>query len=109
MLSNPTSKGILLLFFQTIIIFFLLGYWLGRPTKTELHEEFIRGAVTAISYQHIKGVAPSGFWLDTAFDFDYITTPSEFDSVDRAFAYRIAALDTIKHNTALTGACYWHK
>lgn len=96
------------IFLILLVVNFAIGYYVGRPTKHELHEEFIRGAVTAISYQHIKGVAPSGFWLDSAFDFGYITTPAEFDSVNRAFAYRIAAFDTIKHDTTITRSYYKH-
>lgn len=72
-----------LLLFVAILLSWSIGYYLGRSTKTELHEEYIRGAVTAISYQYERNSSPSGIWLDAAFEYGYIMDRYDFNEVDK--------------------------
>lgn len=99
---KPSSKGILLLLLEIILIFFSLGYYLGRQTKTELHDEYIRGAVTAISYQYERNSPPSGNWLDVAFEYGYITDKYDFNEVDKAVINRVSNSNKARYDKADT-------
>lgn len=89
-----------------LVVNLAVGYYIGRPTQNRLHEEFIRGAVTVISYQYVRDSTPSGLWLDAAFDYVYVIDHADFNTVDKAVINRVATFDTIRHDTTLTWSSF---